>query len=138
MPSTDIEDLGVRECLALLRSVPVGRLVFCADALPAIRPVNFAVMDGLIVVRGARGSWADKLDNTVVAFEVDQIDKATRTGWNVVVVGKAHLVTEIDEIASLARPQRRPWAPGSRDRFLKIDMEQITGRKLMLTHVSTG
>jgi nitroimidazol reductase NimA-like FMN-containing flavoprotein (pyridoxamine 5'-phosphate oxidase superfamily) len=138
MPSTDIEVLGFRECLALLRSVPVGRLVFSANALPAIRPVNFALVDGQIVVRGARGSWADKLDSMVVAFEADQIDAATRTGWNVVVVGKAHLVTDIDEIVSLTRPLSRPWAPGIRDRFLKIDMERITGRRLVFTHVRVG
>jgi uncharacterized protein len=135
MPSSDLEALGIRECLVLLRSVPIGRLVFSADALPAIRPVNFAVVDWQIVFRGARGSWAEKLDGMVVAFEADQIDEATRTGWNVVVVGKAHLVRDIDEIVGLIRRLSRPWAAGTHDTFLKIDMEQITGRRLVFTHV---
>ncbi len=132
MPSTDIEVLGVRECMALLRSVPVGRLVFSAEALPAIRPVNFTLIGGQVVVRGARESWADKLDNTVVAFEADEIDESSRTGWNVVVIGRAQLVTDIDEIISLTRPLTRPWARGDRDRFLKVDIEQVSGRRLVL------
>jgi nitroimidazol reductase NimA-like FMN-containing flavoprotein (pyridoxamine 5'-phosphate oxidase superfamily) len=114
----------------------VGRLVFSADALPAIRPVNFAVVNGRIVVRGARDSWAGKLDNAVVAFEVDEIDEKTNTGWNVVVIGKAHIVTDVDEIVQLSDPGTRPWVNGHHDRFLTVDMEQITGRRLTLTGAS--
>jgi nitroimidazol reductase NimA-like FMN-containing flavoprotein (pyridoxamine 5'-phosphate oxidase superfamily) len=133
MPSTEVNVLGTRECLTLLRSVGVGRLVFSANALPAIRPVNFAVVNGQIVVRGARDPWAAKLDNAVVAFEVDEIDEQTNTGWNVVVIGKAHIVTDFDEIVQLSDPTTRPWVNGHGDRFLTVDMEQITGRRLTLT-----
>ncbi|NKQ57439.1 pyridoxamine 5'-phosphate oxidase family protein [Amycolatopsis sp. K13G38] len=120
MPSTESEVLGVRECLSLLRSVAVGRLVFSAAALPAIRPVTFTIAAGFVVIPDARGSWADKLDRTVVAFEADQIDEATHTGWSVVAVGKAELVGDLDEDVT-----------SMRGRALKVNIERVTGRRLV-------
>jgi hypothetical protein len=40
------------ESLRLLAGVPVGRLIFTVNALPVVRPVNFALVDGLIVLPG--------------------------------------------------------------------------------------
>ncbi len=50
----DLEILGRAECVALLRSAPVGRVVYTDQALPAIQPVTF-VLDGdeAVVVRTA-------------------------------------------------------------------------------------
>jgi hypothetical protein len=39
------------ESLRLLAGVPVGRLIFALNALPVVRPMNFALADGLIVLR---------------------------------------------------------------------------------------
>ncbi|CAG7633372.1 hypothetical protein E143388_07494 [Rhodococcus opacus] len=36
--------LPVAECIRLLRSVPVGRMVFTENAAPALRPVTFAAV----------------------------------------------------------------------------------------------
>jgi hypothetical protein len=44
------------ESLRLLATVPVGRLIFTVNALPAVRPMNFALVDGLVVLRTAAGS----------------------------------------------------------------------------------
>jgi hypothetical protein len=41
-----LERLDRDECLRLLASVPVGRLIFTVNALPMVRPVNFALMEG--------------------------------------------------------------------------------------------
>jgi hypothetical protein len=41
------------ESLRLLATVPVGRLIFSVNALPAVRLMNSAVADGLIVMRTA-------------------------------------------------------------------------------------
>ena len=44
------------ECLRLLAGVPVGRLIFTINALPVVRPMNFVLADGLIVLRTATGT----------------------------------------------------------------------------------
>jgi Pyridoxamine 5'-phosphate oxidase len=48
--------LAYRESLRLLVTVPVGRLIFTVNALPTVRPMNFAVVDDLILLRTAAGS----------------------------------------------------------------------------------
>ena len=60
--------LGRGESLRLLATVPVGRLIFTVNALPAVRPMNFAVVDGLIVLRTAADSMtARRVDGAIVA-----------------------------------------------------------------------
>ncbi|NVI91726.1 pyridoxamine 5'-phosphate oxidase family protein [Actinomadura sp. BRA 177] len=91
----DLEILGRAECVALLRSAPVGRVVYTDQALPAIQPVTF-VLDGdeAVVVRTAPGSKFDAaLRGAIVAFEVDAFDPAARTGWSVTAVGQARATT---------------------------------------------
>ncbi|WP_432844944.1 pyridoxamine 5'-phosphate oxidase family protein [Amycolatopsis sp. CA-161197] len=125
---TELRPLGTRECLDLLSTQPVGRLVFSENALPAIRPVNFFVHEGNIIVRSSRTGSIATLCDDLVAFEVDSIDPTTRTGWSVVVLGKANPVTEIDELVALAEPRYRPWPGGERSHFLRIPIEVINGR----------
>ncbi|PXY27107.1 pyridoxamine 5'-phosphate oxidase family protein [Prauserella muralis] len=132
-PFTDIETLSPEECVRLLGSAPVGRLVFTEHAMPAIRPVNF-VLDGTdVIVRTAADSWARGLNGAIVAFEADHIDPETHTGWSVVVLGKASAVTDVDALVRLNDPSRRPWAPGRHDRCIRIRAGQITGRRLVRT-----
>ena len=42
----ELEILGRDQCLDLLRTVRVGRLVFTEQARPAVQPVNFRVWQG--------------------------------------------------------------------------------------------
>jgi nitroimidazol reductase NimA-like FMN-containing flavoprotein (pyridoxamine 5'-phosphate oxidase superfamily) len=134
MPSTARFDaLSDSESFALLCSVPVGRLIFTEAALPAVRPVTFTVVDGEVVVRTGTDSWVGRLDRCVVAFEVDDLDHDAHTGWSVVVLGQARLVTDTDERYPRTATTRRLWVPGQRDRFLSIPIERITGRRLSRT-----
>lgn len=128
--TAEIWPLDYKQCLAFMRTQAIGRLVFTEQALPAVRPVNFSLVQGEIVLRLGWSPWVRRLDRSVVAFEVDQIDQVDHTGWSVVVVGKARLVRDIDNLVSLADPLRPSWAPGPRDQVLAIDMEQVTGRQL--------
>ncbi|NKQ52046.1 pyridoxamine 5'-phosphate oxidase family protein [Amycolatopsis sp. K13G38] len=129
----ELRPLSSEECVTLLSSKPVGRLVFTEDAMPAIRPVNF-VLDsgGDIVVRVSSQGAIAKLSSEVVAFEADEIDPVTHTGWSVVAVGKAEPIVGINELVELADPAHRPWAPGERARFLRIRVELLSGRLLTL------
>lgn len=126
----DMRTLTPPECVALLGTVPVGRLVFTEDAMPAIRPVNFQLNGDSIVIRTTRNGALGRLPGTVVAFEADNIDSDSRTGWSVVVLGKAEEITDVDELVALSSPHSRPWAPGPRNQVLHIRFGRITGRRV--------
>jgi hypothetical protein len=118
-------------CVALLESVPVGRLVFTVRALPEVVPVNFRLFEGAVVVRVADTSRAitGALD-TVVAFQADHIDADTRTGWSVTVVGHTSEVLDPATRRRVLALPLVPWAGGDRDRLLRIPLDRVTGRRL--------
>ena len=119
------------ECLRLLAGVPVGRLIFTVNALPVVRPMNFALVDGLIVLRTAAGTTvARKADDMIVAFEADELDAATSSGWSVTVTGRAALVTDPATIARYRSVPLVPWAPGVRDQFVTISTELVEGQRV--------
>jgi uncharacterized protein len=127
----DLEVLSPDECLALAASMPIGRIVFTDRALPAVQPVNFMIEDGSVIIRTAQGSkLAAATRNAVVAFEVDEFDHQARTGWSVTLVGRAQSVRDPVEEARLARLPLRTWAPGERDRFIRIRPEHVSGRRI--------
>ncbi len=78
---------------------------------------------------GEQECWAH-LQETL-AFEVDDFEPDMRRGWSVLVVGEARSIDDADELAEM-RPQQRlePWAPGSRNLFIRITPRQVTGRDL--------
>ena len=119
------------ESMRLLATAQVGRLIFTVNALPAVRLMNFAVADGLIVMRTAAGTTvAGKVDDAVVAFEADDLDAATSSGWSVVVTGRATHVTDPESIARYQAVPLVPWAPGERDQFVTITTEVVEGRRV--------
>ena len=129
--STTMEWLTPDECLALLASVPVGRIVFSSRALPAIAPVNHVVHDGSILIRtGAGSKLAAAVRQAVVAFEADDLDPETRTGWSVVVIGEASRIDDDHEVARLSEVPLRPWGPGRHDHLVRITIAEITGRRI--------
>lgn len=129
-----IHPLGVLdhdECLALLGSVLVGQVVFSRRALPEILPVNFRVDDESIVIRVASGSaLASITAGTVLAFHADRIDETARTGWSVTVVGRVTEVTDQSERDRITAIPLESWMSDTRDHFLRIAAERVTGRRL--------
>lgn len=120
--------LDTGECMRLLASVPLGRVVFTMRALPAIRPVNHLVDNGDVIIRtdlgSAVGSAAGR--GTVLAYEADAIDATTRTGWTVVVTGAAQIVTDPQDLARY-QEALRPWVDGERNCVIRIPPELVTG-----------
>lgn len=110
-------DLDRQTCLALLGTARLGRIVFTDRALPAVRLVRFTLRGGEIVVCARAGSRlaAAASCREVVAFEADAFDPLGRTGWSVVVVGRAE---------PLGDPQARE--PGC----LRIRCELVSGHRL--------
>jgi nitroimidazol reductase NimA-like FMN-containing flavoprotein (pyridoxamine 5'-phosphate oxidase superfamily) len=127
-----LEILSRAECLQLLAGARVGRVGLSVGALPAVLPVNFALVDDAIVLRTAAGSKLDAaLVNAVVAFEVDSIDPLYHTGWSVLVQGVASEVMDPAERERLLAAPLRPWADHDRDRFVRICLDLVSGRRLV-------
>lgn len=98
---------------------------------PEIVPVNYCVVDGAIVFRTATGATPALADGRQVAFEVDRIDDAFSEGWRVLVHGVGRVVLNprqqhrYDEEA-----YSKPWAGGLRERWMRIDSDRVTGRRI--------
>ncbi len=135
MDSVGLQVLSRAECVDLLASTPIGRIVFTDRALPAVQPVNF-VLDGQnVVIRTGLGTkLAAAARNTVVAFEADEFDAAGRTGWSVTAIGHARAATDPAEVERLARLPLALWVPGGRDHFIVMPIEHISGRMIGARH----
>jgi len=126
-----LEELSSAECLRLLATVPIGRISYTRQALPAVEPVNFAVHDGAIVIRtDGGGKLAAAIRRAVVAFQADDLDPVLRSGWSVTVVGRCEEVTDAADIAGLDKLSLESWAPGTRNRFIRIVPGIVSGRRL--------
>lgn len=127
----ELETLERNQCLDLLQTVRVGRLVFTEQALPAVQPVDFRLWHGDIVIRAVGGAkLTAALANHVVAFEADDLDPDLHAGWSVTVVGHAQLITDVDDLAEVSEVFRQPRVGGRSDYFVRIRTEQVTGRRL--------
>ena len=119
------------ECLKLMASVPVGRVIYTRRALPAVELVNFAFDSGDIVLRtDPSGKLAAAARGAVVAFEADCLDLVNQAGWSVTAIGRSREVTDPGEIGRLRAIGLGSWAPGSREHFIRISPELLNGRYL--------
>ena len=129
--SNALERLPDYECLRLMASVPVGRIVYTRQAMPAVEPVNFVLDGGDIVIRtDPGGKLAAATRRAVVAFETDDIDPALQAGWSVTAIGRSREVTDPADIARLRQIGLRTWVPGKREHFIRITPEILNGRRL--------
>lgn len=123
--------LSREQCLRLMATVPVGRIIYTRHAMPAVELVNFIVDAGDIVIRTApSGKLLAAIRGAVVAFEADDYDSVTRFGWSVTAVGHAREVTNPADIGMLRTTGPHPWAPGDHPCFVRITPGQLTGRYL--------
>ncbi|MFF8534463.1 pyridoxamine 5'-phosphate oxidase family protein [Streptomyces sp. SAS_267] len=130
--------LDRQECLRLLAKVPVGRVVYTRQALPAVLPVNFSLDEdaSVLLYTSAGSDLVRAIDGVVVAFEADEFDAATRSGWSVVVTGRAGVVTDPAEHERLSQSGPHSWMPVRDGVFVRIESELVTGRELGGTHQS--
>ena len=119
------------ECLKLMASVPVGRVIYTRRALPAVELVNFVLDSGDIVLRtDPSGKLAAAVRGAVVAFETDSLDLEHQSGWSVTAIGPSREVTDPEEISRLQMIGLMSWAPGAREHFIRISPEILNGRYL--------
>jgi nitroimidazol reductase NimA-like FMN-containing flavoprotein (pyridoxamine 5'-phosphate oxidase superfamily) len=119
------------ECLHLLGTVKVGRVGLSIDALPAILPVNFCVLDGDIVLRTVEGTkFHAAASGAVLAFEADGYELDGTTGWSVLVQGVSKVVTEPLELLRVGELNLESWAlDGAADQFVRITSSRVSGRR---------
>jgi uncharacterized protein len=132
--AVEVRMLERGDCLRRLAGCGVGRVVFTDSAMPAIQPVNYFLDDEEIIFRTSRDSkLATATRHAIVAFEVDEIDTLTGTGWSVVGIGEAYEVVDPVRLARFATPLPEPWAPHRGAHTLSIPLQLLTGRNLSLT-----
>jgi nitroimidazol reductase NimA-like FMN-containing flavoprotein (pyridoxamine 5'-phosphate oxidase superfamily) len=138
-PIVELVELDEAECLRLLTKTEIGRVVFTDAALPAAQPVTYLLDGEEVVFRTAGGSkLAAATRGAVVAFQVDEIDPSTRTGWAVLGVGEAYEVLVPDRLADLATRMPQPWAPDRTAHTIAVPMQRLSGRRLVAVPADTG
>jgi nitroimidazol reductase NimA-like FMN-containing flavoprotein (pyridoxamine 5'-phosphate oxidase superfamily) len=134
-----LEILDAADCLRLMQTVTIGRLVFTEGGLPTVRPVNF-VLDGETVVFCTADSdkyrAADRGD--VVAFETDSIDAVLQTGWTVTVVGRLSQLTAAETTDVSVDLPVRSLVPGGWPHFIRLTIESLRGRRVMSRQTPTS
>ena len=131
-----LETLTEVECRALLAGARIGRVAITADALPVIAPVNYVVDRDAIYFRTRRdGMLARACNDSVIAFEIDEVAADGQSGWTVNVVGIATLMSEAE--------QSRPLALGlvsaaadTREQFVRMQIGLVNGRRITSLGVS--
>jgi uncharacterized protein len=127
-----LELLSEEAARRLLAGGEVGRVGICIGALPAIFPVNYRLIDGAIVFWTSPGSkMSAAAEGAVVAFEVDDYQLADRTGWSVLAVGRAEVVSDPDMAARVKATYLQPFVDGRCDTLVRIEPTFLSGRRLV-------
>ncbi|WP_020666877.1 pyridoxamine 5'-phosphate oxidase family protein [Amycolatopsis nigrescens] len=127
------ETLRHGECLRLLGSVSLGRVVYTDNAMPAIRPVNFLLREGVVVFRvGEDQQMATAIKGAVVAFQADRFAADLTVGWTVRVIGRATEIRDRSECAQLADLGLRGWSPADA-RYIAVEVELAIGERIAVT-----
>jgi nitroimidazol reductase NimA-like FMN-containing flavoprotein (pyridoxamine 5'-phosphate oxidase superfamily) len=127
------QELTEDECRRLLGERHLGRLALVDADGPVILPVNYTLDGGAVVFRTDPGSKLDAAAaGATVAFEVDAADERDRTGWSVVVRGRAAEVSDPADLERLRALPLYPWAPGAKARYVRIRPASVTGRRIAL------
>lgn len=124
------DGLDRSRCIELLSGRQIGRIAWRAADGIQILPVTYTWYRESVVFRTSPyGVLSELVHEADVAFEVDQIDESSRSGWSVVVRGRARAAAEPEELRELWRlDDPVPWASGTRTLFIQITPGLITGR----------
>jgi nitroimidazol reductase NimA-like FMN-containing flavoprotein (pyridoxamine 5'-phosphate oxidase superfamily) len=130
-----MEAMTEPECYSMLRrhQYGVGRIGLGGDR-PVILPVNYLLDRGDVVVQTGDGTIKRAAEaGDRVAFEIDSITSPAQgqevTGWSVLLKGQAHVVDEAAEQAFLRMGHLAPSAGGFKPNFVRIVVDEMTGRR---------
>jgi uncharacterized protein len=124
--------MTLEECERMLEVRAVGRIALVSAGEPLILPVLFRFVHGTIVFRTAPGEKLDAVwQKAPAAFEVDNWDTPTRTGWSVLVRGRTETVNDEDQIAELESLGLEEWVSSEQPTtWVRIQPVEITGRRI--------
>jgi nitroimidazol reductase NimA-like FMN-containing flavoprotein (pyridoxamine 5'-phosphate oxidase superfamily) len=125
-------ELGYDESHLLLRSDVVGRVAFHPPVGLRIVPVNYTVLDDSIIWRTSPhtelGTYG--ADREAV-FEADHLDQRARQGWSVIASGRIEVIDDYDLVVVIRAIQDpRPWAAGMRHLYMRLRIDNLTGRRI--------
>lgn len=130
VPHVGLEELDDGDCLARLGSSHLGRIALSVGALPAVFPIHFAMLGRDPVFRTDSGTkLRDASAGHIVCLQVDDVDNELHSGWSVMVIGRAEVITEASELAEAALLPLRPWV-GPGDEFVRIRSGLLSGRRV--------
>jgi nitroimidazol reductase NimA-like FMN-containing flavoprotein (pyridoxamine 5'-phosphate oxidase superfamily) len=128
----DLVEIDRAECLRLLATADLGRVIYTEGAMPAAHPVTYVLDGEEIVFRSAGGpTLVAATRGAVVAFQVDRIDADDHTGWSVLGVGQAYEVTDRSRLSALVRLLHSPWPPSGGGHTISMPLARLTGRRLV-------
>lgn len=117
------ESISESECWELLRTHQVGRIAAQTEAGVLVLPVNYVVDDSRIVFRTSpTGALSSLAAGHTVAFQIDDIDSETLTGWSVLAQGASGTPESPSE------PAPQPWVHDQRDLWIAISVTRVSGR----------
>jgi len=124
------------ECLRLLaqagRRGDIGRLGIPTESSPIVVPVNFGYWEAAVLLRVGPGTLADLAPESLVAFEVDDVDRQGGVAWSVLVRGLARALPA-HELHHLWHHLPEPMAPRPGDLIVSIRGDVVTGRRFPLS-----
>jgi uncharacterized protein len=136
-----MEDLAEDECFDLLKRHHFGRVAIAegVDLPPMIMPLNYLVDAATVVVRTDPDSrLGSALRYAMVAFEIDGVDQLQRTGWSVVVSGRAQEIVDQGDLQDLNQTPLLPWAPGDRSQYVRITPGSVSGRRISVADLPSN
>jgi hypothetical protein len=132
------EVLPRNECLRLVALAAhrgdTGRLGISMEGAPIVVPANFGYHDTKVLLRLGSGTLADLVAGSLVAFEVDHVDRQGGLAWSVLVRGLATPLSTHD-LHLAWRHVPEPLAPRPGDLLMSIRSDVVTGRRFALDPV---
>ena len=132
-----VERLDESECMELLSTARIGRLIYNSRYGPVALPSEYKIYKGSIVFPTYRTLFTEEDLRTgiahaeyQVAVEADQTDPEAREGWLVLVRGTAHHLDTEAERASIASLGLKPWVEGEPEHFIRVNPIRIGGQRL--------
>jgi uncharacterized protein len=126
-----LKDLDEEECRDLVSQHLIGRVAWChpSDG-PSVLPVNYRFDGRHIVFRTSpHTDLARHFSQGRAAFQIDEFDEYTQSGWSVMARGRADMVPSYEAPEPDQRPS--PWVAGSRNVYIRIAVERLTGRRVL-------
>jgi nitroimidazol reductase NimA-like FMN-containing flavoprotein (pyridoxamine 5'-phosphate oxidase superfamily) len=129
----EVYSMSDEECRRLLATRTFGRVGVTSGGLPVILPVRYLYDESAITFRTGTGTKLRAAEQgDVLAFEVDAYDDETKTGWSVLVLGRASVLTTEHEHAGV--PTLDPGdSQGPNNHYVRLFCELVTGRRIAPT-----